>query len=244
MSYISKRGDEAAKSAQQESTDYSKLLTSLKSGDTIKVRLLTSKDFVEYFAASVYKVFYTTPVTPGNLYQKACDVLYKEAKEVRDSDEKLSKELSDKAYSLKPKARYLFAFIDLGSGEPIIVDLTKNQAQSVITSITKYEKRIGKLAFELSKTGSGTSTAVTLSPVIDMEEDLTDKERENFNKPKVDEIADELFENALVLKSHDEQVADLVAFGFDVSKLGIEGDDVKPIESDGGVEIQDDDLPF
>jgi len=59
---------------------------------------------------------------------------------------------------LKAKPRYLFGFFNLADGEEIIVDLTKAQARVVVAAIEKYAKKIDKLAFELSKEGSGTST--------------------------------------------------------------------------------------
>jgi len=66
MSYISKRGADAAKSATAEQQqDASKALVTLKSGTTLKVRVLSKDDSAEYYAASVFKVFNTTPVAPG-----------------------------------------------------------------------------------------------------------------------------------------------------------------------------------
>lgn len=222
MSYISKRGADAAKSAtaEQQQQDASKALVTLKSGMTLKVRVLSKDDSAEYFAASVYKVFTTTPVAPGNLYQKAANILFEQAKKAATQAE--ADELKAKARALRPKPRYLFGFINLENGEPIVVDLSKAQAQVVYQALDKYKKKIGKVAFELSKSGTGTSTVVSFSPVLDMDEDLTDTERENFAKAEGKQFPAELFEKVLYMKTEAEQIEDLKAFGFDVSLLGIE----------------------
>lgn len=224
MSYISKRGADAAKSATAEQQqDASKALVTLKSGTTLKVRVLSKDDSAEYYAASVFKVFNTTPVAPGNLYQKAANILFEQAKKAATQAE--ADELKAKARALKPKPRYLFGFINLENGEPIVVDLSKAQAQVVYQALDKYEKKIGKVAFELSKSGTGTSTVVSFSPVLDMDEDLTDTERENFAKAEGKKFPAELFEKVLYMKTEAEQIEDLKAFGFDVSLLGIENND-------------------
>jgi hypothetical protein len=222
MSYISKRGADAAKSATTEQQqDASKALVTLKSGTTLKVRVLSKDDSAEYFAASVFKVFNTTPVAPDNLYQKAANILFEQAKKAKSDAE--AEELKTQARQLKPKPRYLFGFINLENGEPIVVDLSKAQAQVVYQALDKYEKKIAKVAFELSKSGTGTSTVVSFSPVLDMDEDLTDTERENFAKADGKEFPTELFEKVLYMKTEAEQIEDLKAFGFDVSLLGLEG---------------------
>ena len=233
MSYISRRGADAAKSATTEQQqDASKALVTLKSGTTLKVRVLSKDDSAEYFAASVFKVFNTTPVAPDNLYQKAANILFEQAKKAKSDAE--AEELKTQARQLKPKPRYLFGFVNLETGEPIVVDLSKAQAQVVYQALDKYEKKIGKVAFELSKSGTGTSTVVSLTPILDMDEDLTEVERKNFEEADGKEFPAELFEKVLYMKTEAEQIEDLKAFGFDVSRLGVDG-----AESD-----KDDNLPF
>ena len=196
-------------------------LKPFKSGTSYKVRVLTQEDFVMYYAASVYKVFNTTPVAPGSLYQKAADALYDEARGLGDGPE--ADEIRDQAYQLKPKPRYLFGFVNLEDGKPLIIDVAKNEAQVLIAAIEKYAKNIDKRAFELAKDGSGQSTTVSLSPVLDMDEDLTDAERKNFEAAAKLTISDELFESVLYVKTEEEQAADLVAFGFDPARIGYSG---------------------
>jgi hypothetical protein len=234
MSYIAKKGRAAAESATQEKQDFSKALVSFKSGTTYKVRLASDEDFVEYNAVSVFKSINTTPVSPGNMYAKAVDLLYKDAEAAKKAgDEAKAEELRNQAYLLKPKPRYLFGFINLADGQPIVIDVSKKQAQALITSIDKYAKKLDKLAFELSKSGQSTSTTVTLSPIID-EDDLTDVERKNFEASAGKAFPDETYENVLYEKDAAEQIEDLRVFGFDVSRLGASVDEgVTPITEDG-----------
>jgi hypothetical protein len=234
MTYISKKGRAAAESATQEKQDFSKALVSFKSGTTYKVRLASDEDFVEYNAVSVFKSINTTPVSPGNMYAKAVDLLYKDAEAAKKAgDEAKAEELRNQAYLLKPKPRYLFGFINLADGQPIVIDVSKKQAQALITAIDKYAKKLDKLAFELSKSGQSTSTTVSLSPIID-EDDLTDVERKNFEASAGKAFPDETYENVLYEKDAAEQIEDLRVFGFDVSRLGASADEeVTPITEDG-----------
>src|SRR5690625_4171933 len=235
MSFISARGRAAAESATREDGPRNNAMKPFKSGTTYKVRVLSPEDIVEYQAASVFKVFHTTPVRPGNLYEKAADVLYKEAFAARDAgDDAKYEEIRNDAYQLKPKPRYLFAFADLEDGSIGLVDLSRAQAGAIIQSIERYEKRLDRLAFELSKQGQSTSTTVSLTPVIDMEEDLSEDERKNFEAVAGKEVEDDVFESALKEKTQPEQVSDLQAFGFDVSRIGVEAESAVTDEEEIG----------
>lgn len=236
MSYISAKGKAAAESATKETAkkDYSESLVKLKSGDTKLVKLPDDESFVEYKAASIFKCFYTTPVEPGdNPYEKAAKALF-----AKGDDESV-----EAARAINPKPRYLFGFIDLDTGAPIIVDFTKNQAKGLIASIDKYAKKVDKVAFELSKTGQSTSTVVSLTPVLDMDEDLTDSQRKNFDAAVAEgaKVDDDVYENVLYVKKPDEQAEDLKAFadkfGVDMAALGVDmGGEEK---ADGGEEEVD-----
>ncbi|MCS1350353.1 hypothetical protein [Mechercharimyces sp. CAU 1602] len=244
MSYVAKKGRQAAESANEEKADVSQVLRSLKSGSSFKVRVPSTEDFVEYFAHGVFGKFYTTPCTkPGgeeDYYDKAVDHLYTKVNEEEDEDKK--QVLRDQAYQLKAKPRYLFGFINLEDGLPLIVDLTKNQAKSVISAIDKYTKKIGTFPFELSKEGMKMATKVSLTPVID-EDDLTEQERKHFESTAGKAFDDLLYEKVLKVRKEEEQIEDLKAFGFDVRKLGVE-DEVTPIEDEGQGDNGDDNYPF
>jgi hypothetical protein len=87
--------------------------------------------------------------------------------------------------------------------------------------IKKNEKKLGKVAFELSKTGSGQSTTVMLSLLFDLDEDLNDKERANFEKYEGKEFDMALFDGLLYEADEKEMVENLVAAGFDITLIGL-----------------------
>jgi hypothetical protein len=230
MSYIAKKGSEAAEAATQEPVDYSKILKSFSSGKSYAVKIIPD-NFVLYYAHSVYKTFYTTPCTTAatgtpDLYCQAVDLLYKDAKALEEggASEAEVKDKKDEAYALKKKERYLVGFIGLDDGEPspIIIDLTKKQAKTIISQIKKNANKSEKFAFTVSKEGSGQSTTVSLDIVVD-DEDLTPQQAKNFKKAVESGIKfdEELFEKVLSVADEDQQIEDLTKFGFDVSRLGI-----------------------
>ena len=152
-----------------------------------------------------------------------------------------SKDFSDadgqEASKYRAKTRFAFALYDLDTGAYIIVDLSKNQAQAIATVISKNEAKLGKKAFELEKTGQGTSTSVILSP-LDLD-DLTDKQRENFDKAPT-EFDQSVFNGIWYEQDEAQQVALLRQAGFDVTKIGFEAN-----ASETGADIPDEsDLPF
>jgi len=128
-------------------------------------------------------------------------------------------EHGQEASKYRAKQRFAMAFFDIDQGDYIIVDLSKKQAQAIAATITKYEKKLGKLAFELAKEGTGTATTVSLSPVLDMDDDLTDKQRENF--AKAPEVFDHTVFNGIWYEQDEAQmVALLRQAGFDVTLIG------------------------
>lgn len=213
MSYVTKKGAGAIESATTEKQDFSKAIKSLKSGTAFKVRVPSAEEVVEVFIHSVYEVFYSTPCTRDDLYDKAVELLYADAKKANEAgDEKGAEALRRHAYALKAKPRYLFGFINLEDGEPMIIDLSKKQAQGVIATIKKYEKRLDQLAFEISKTGKGQSTTVGFNPLMFLEEDLTPQELKHFNESAGKAIDDEVYENCLYVKKPAEQAEDIIAY--------------------------------
>ena len=241
--YIS--GSDALDSLNQTPNTESKAeFSKFSSGTTYHVKVLGVADLISFYSYGIYKqinsfvaknpskktpngypVENLTPFDKAYLYHK-----------------NLSKDFSDshgqEAAKYRAKQRFALGFFDLDSGEPIIIDLSKNQAQAVHGAIKKYEKRLGRIAFELSKEGSGTATAVSLTPVLDMEEDLSDKQRANFDKaPESFDMS--LFDGLLYEADDDEQIENLIKAGFDVSLIGLEAP-----ESDESNEISDEEVPF
>lgn len=168
-----------------------------------------------------------TPWDKASAYHKAKSAVYTD-------------ENGQLAYKYAGKPRFAMAFFDVNTGEYIIVDLTKNQALAVSAVIAKNEKKLDKKPFELEKTGTGTSTAVTLSP-LDLD-DLTDAQQAKFaDAPK--EFDPSVFTGIWYEKDDEEQIADLRKSGFDVSLLGYDAtttSDSPPSTTD----IDEDSLPF
>jgi hypothetical protein len=217
VSYIKSRGEQAANDALKDKQDFSKALVKFKSGTTLTVRFCGAEDYVRYDAVSIFGKITTTPVLDGNLYDKATKVLYDDAN--AETDEKKSEEIRQLASQLRPKQRYLIAFIDLSTGQPAVVDVTKNQAKIIIEAIKKYGKKLSTLPFELSKNGQGQSTTLSVSPVVDID-DMTKDERKHWKNSEEAVIADEIFD-LLYVKSEAEQIEDLQKIGFDLSRIGL-----------------------
>ena len=166
----------------------------------------------------------------------------------KDLSEKFDDEHGKEASKYRCRQRYAFGFIDLETGEPIVIDLSRNQAQVINGAITRFGKNLDKRAFTLAKEGSGKNTVVSLTPVLDMDDELTDKQRENFdNAPKEFDMS--LFENLNYEADEKEQLQLLTKAGFDITKIGYSAEDAKDDEEVKGnendsSEISEEDLPF
>lgn len=235
MSQFTKRGAAAVESATTEKDTSTSLHVPFPSGATLKVRIKSAEDSAEYYAHGIFgKVNTFVPKVPAernakgyvtanpSVWDRAAELLYADAKAAKESgDEAASEKLRNEAYLLKSKARYLIGFGNLETGEDGFVDLTPKQAAGVFAAIQKYAKRLDKTAFELSKTGSSTNTVVTLSPIIDMDEDLTEAERANFAKCGEKPFDFAAFEGFLFEADEAEQTKNLVIAGFDIGRLGL-----------------------
>lgn len=236
---------------EQDSGGNSQEFASFKSGTTYVVKALGTSNLISFYSYGIFKqVNSFVAKNPSKKSAKGYpvdnytpwDLAWKYHKD-------LSEDFSDKhgqeAGKYRPKQRFALGFIDLETGEPIIVDVSKNQAQAVHGTLKKYEKKLGKMAFELSKTGQSTSTVVSLSPIIDFDDDLTDTQRENFEKAPA-EFDMSLFDGLLYEADEDEQVQLLTQAGFDVSLIGFgvkKADEVKPVEDEGS-DANEQKLPF
>lgn len=252
MSYILKRGEEAMEDALTERVDYSDVLKTFKSGSRFAVRAVPLA-YVMYKAHSAYKAFYTTPCIKEatgkpDLYDLACNMLYSDAEalEKAGASEEEVKEVRDKAYQLLAKKRYLVGFVNLNDKQPIIIDLTENQGKTLIAEMKKKGKKLEKYPFILSKEGSGQATKVSLDIVLydpdeDDEDPLTPEQRKNFEETKDFKFDFDLFEKVLKVNDEEQQVKDLLRFGFDVSRLGI---NVTAQESEPEKKEKTDDLGF
>src|SRR5690625_80178 len=195
------------------------------SGTSYTVKVLGMSDLISFFSYGIYrqvnsfvaknpskksaKGFPIEKLTPFDLAWKYH----------ADKSEEFGDKHSQEAYKYRARQRFAMGFIDLDTGEPIIVDLSKNQAQAVHGVIKRVEKRLDRTPFELSKDGQGTSTTVSLTPLFP--EDLDDKQTKNFEEaPK--EFDMRLFEGILYEMDDEEQIEKLIEVGFDVSLIGLE----------------------
>ncbi|MGF9711676.1 hypothetical protein [Paenibacillus naphthalenovorans] len=253
MSMFTKTGAAAAASAQSTNEKKESAIVSFGSGTTYKVRFKSLEDSVEYYGYGIYdKVKTFVPKNPAvrndrgfiesnpTVWDRAEQYYRDLQRKAKDAgDEKAAEEYSKLAYLYKGKPRYLIAFTNLEDGKDVVIDLTKKQASGVLAAINKYAKKLDKLAFELAKTGSSTSTTVTLTPILDMDEDLTDKERANFEKAGDKPFDFELFETCLYVADEAEQTKNLVIAGFDIGLIGLSlgapapaADEAPPITGD------------
>jgi hypothetical protein len=234
---FTKRGEDAVNSSTtNEGGAKESPIVSFKSGTTLKIGVKSVNDVAEYYGYSIYKKVNTfVPKNPADrnakgyitanptAWDRAADKLYEDAKAAKDAgaSEADVKLITDEAYLYRGKPRYLRAFFDLATGKDIVIDVSPNQEKTLKAVIAKYAKKLGTLAFELAKTGSSTNAVVSLSPIIDIDEDLADAERANFAKLSAAPFDMESLETCLYVADEAEQTKNLVIAGFDIGRLGL-----------------------
>lgn len=217
MSVITKKGSEAAKSANAKAIDFKKVYLRLKDGESVKVRLLSAEDYVEYLAhGSFNKGIFTQPcIEPTGERCALCEA----AK--YDKDWKV----------LSRKKRYLFAMYDLEERMIRLFDASKAQATALISTIEEYRDSLDEIAFTFKRTGEKTSTTYTLSPILK----LTGSAKEAFDAAEGETVDINFYEQALNPRTLEQQVEELRKAGFPADEVfGAVGDDdeVTPIEDD------------
>ncbi|NRG30746.1 hypothetical protein [Niallia circulans] len=218
----------------------------LPSGTSLKVKLTGLQNVMRYYGYGVFKKvntfiaknpsdrnekgFVEANHTPWDLASKYYyDKAYEMVKDVTDEAEvKAIKEsaeykaLSTEGFKYSGKRRYAVGFIDLEVGKEIVLDFTKKQFEEIIkAALVKFDAKRDKVAFEIEKTGARQDTKITITPVLDMDDDLTDKERANFEKFVGKEFNVKLFEGLLFEADEKTQTENLVAAGFDISLIGL-----------------------
>lgn len=191
------RGQEAKASANQTKVDLKKAYLRMKSGDSVKVRVMSSADYVEYLSHSsfTHKV-YTQPCV--SVIGKECALCEASKSGVEGFD------------VLYPRKRYIFVFADMQSGELKAIDVSKNQAKKLIADIEEYAEDLDSLAFNLKKTGEGTNTGYSLNPIIKMKGD----DQEKFDACEGLEVTDEYLNTILTPRTIELQVKTLKEAGF------------------------------
>ena len=191
------KGQDAKASAEKGKVDLKKAYLRMKSGESVKVRVLTAYDYVEYLAHSsfTHKV-YTQPCV--SVIGEEC-ALCKAGKSGIEGFE-----------ALIPRKRYVFVFADMQSGELRAIDVSKNQAKKLIADIEEYKEDLDSIAFNLKKTGEGTNTGYSLNPMIRMKAD----DQELFDACEGLEVTDDYLNTILTPRTLELQVKTLKEAGF------------------------------
>lgn len=200
--------------------------SSLKSGDTRKVKVVDFGDFIGVHTYSIFKVVNTfTPEKLAKLSANGYPVdeltpFDKAWKYHKDLSEEFGDHHSTEASKYRLKPRFAFGFYDLDEKKFIVLDFSKKQAQGLIQVIQKQsdQGRLGKRAFELSKNGQGTGTTVTLTP--EPLDDLTPEQAKAFEEAP-EEFDKSLFDGLYYVMNEEQQIEALTQAGFDVSLIGL-----------------------
>lgn len=191
------RGEQAKEQLDKKKVDLKNAYLRMKSGDSVKVRVLSALDYVEYLAHSSFT---------HKVYTQACvSVIGKECALCEAS--KSGIEGFDVLY---PRKRYVFVFADMQSGELKALDVSKNQAKKLIADIEEYKDELGEIAFNLKKTGEGTNTGYSLNPILRMKGD----EPAQFEACGDLEVTDEYLNTILTPRTLELQVKTLKEAGF------------------------------
>lgn len=151
----------------------------LKDGDSFKVRLLSTEDYVGYKSHNEFALgVYPTPCNGSD------DCVYCKASTVTGYTK------------LKVGDRFLFAFADLSAKKVKLFDATPNQAKQLVSQLTEYEDNINDICFNFKRVGKGKDTVYTLNPVLKM----SAKEQEVFDAFSNIIVDDSFFEDRLLAK--------------------------------------------
>lgn len=263
------KGLEAIKQAQASEGGGTKSRRSyLKKGESVLVRIpetvidnLTVKKVVSVWEKFLPTLSYSANNVEGkrDLYAEASKMMLddhfrNQAKGVFAKGSAEDKASYKAARQLDPKPLYLFGVYPLEdftqgkntyeAGEPLVFETNNGRdganIDALVSTLQKLEKKFNTKAFEIS---CAAANKYTILPV-DIE-DLTPEQKKVFDATEGLEVADEVFDEALFESDTQKQAKDLVAIGFDVSRLGVEitEDAGEPAEGDS-LDISDEDIPF
>lgn len=139
----------------------------LKSGQSVKVAFLHDPENPNIIASAEYNAhgdfqakIFSHPCIATNGYCPSCEA------------------------GVKRTTRKLIAFLDLADGQRKVFECSKKQYEGIKNAIADYveDGSVFELAFKLSKTGEGTATTVTATPILKMSAD-DKKAMENAVEP-------------------------------------------------------------
>lgn len=228
MGFISKRGAEVTEAVTKAEVDLKKVFIRLKDGESIRVRLLSVEDYVQYKAHSngFSLGIYSQPcLAPTGKECPLCKAYEYNKEEYKD---------------LRPSYRYLVAMADLDNGAIRVWDCSKQQLKGFISQVLEYKDEINdsdnEMMFTFKRTGNKTDTTYTLSPIINkkVKADLTDAYH-NFDDTVVE---DTFFESCIVPRTEDLILTTL-------SQAGLPMKEIFPYYGEENINpVDDDDLPF
>lgn len=199
----------------------------LENGENVLVRIPNLEECVSaYESHSAYEnkdpIILPTTCHKENggedLYDKTSRIIMRRANALYNKDKKRSKDLWTIAKKLEPKMRMQFGFFDLTTGEPFIVEMSQKHGEALLSQIKKYANKSGEMAFELERTGAGSDTGYSLSPVMD---ELEEEELENFELTATQEFDVEQYKNIRYFKNENQQQEDVNRF-LDVMNIDLE----------------------
>ena len=202
MSIITAKGSKVTENVNKKNVDFKKVYIRLKDGESVKVRILGVEDFVEYKAhANGFNLgVYSQPcIAPTGVDCPLC-VAHKSGVEGFEDP-------------LKVTNRYMVAMADIETGELRVWDCSKKQLKTFISQLEEYKEIIEdgeELAFTFKRTGTGTETSYTLSPILKLKKDL----QESYHKFDDQEVEVDFFETVLQPRSEKMMVSILKDAGF------------------------------
>ncbi|MCW2278698.1 hypothetical protein [Heliophilum fasciatum] len=203
MGVITAKGKDAKESVNKRNSaiDFKKVFIRLKDGDSVRVRLLSPEDYVEYRAHGLYQQgIYTQPcIEPAGQKCAHCEAAKAGVEEFE---------------SLRARKRYLFAMADIDEGMVRIFDASQGQAHGLIQTIEQYQEDLAELAFVFKRTGTKVDTTFTLNPIIKLKPD----DREKFNRFDKGAVEDEIYEAVLQPRTRQQQIEELEKAGFPVER--------------------------
>ncbi len=203
MSLLTGKGSQIKDDITKDKVDLKEAFIRLKNeNESIPVRVLSTEDYVGYKAHSDFtKKLYNTPCL--SVIGQECPYC-------------VAKEKGGKEWeNFYARERFMFAFADLNSGKVKVLEVSKNQAKKLIAQIDEYAEEIdaGEVAFNLTRSGTGTSTVYVLNMMTPKKMKGIQDKFDAFNEVSVDV---DFFEERLVAKTPTYMVNLLEDAGFDV----------------------------
>lgn len=212
-----KRGNEVS---LKGNVDLAEVTLRLKDGEKAKVVLLGTQDYVQFPAHNSFA---------DKIYPQPC-------LSVNDEECPYCIAYNTGNYpALASKNRIKFAFYEVTSGKVKFWEATNSQAKKLIKQIKEFTEDIeyGTI-FEFGRTGTGTETAYTLTPIA--ERKYTEADRQLLESLKGTTVSDEQFEEVCQPKSRKLVIGLLNEMGVPVRELFTDADAILAEQASEGTE--------